>query len=67
MLTKYEAGKMLRNLYKRSKNSQKTPSVVVIPDPGTLNNRVLLAQYRRKQAIRKLNPKAQFPLEIYEV
>ncbi|EGG93544.1 hypothetical protein IMCC1989_1086 [gamma proteobacterium IMCC1989] len=59
---------MLNNLNKHAKNTpRKSPRVVVVPDPGTVTNRTRLAQYRRKQAIRALNPKATFPLEIYEV
>ncbi|WP_158530994.1 hypothetical protein [Candidatus Williamhamiltonella defendens] len=43
-----------------------TPRVVVAPELGSLSNKTRLAQYRRKKAIKKANPEATFPLEIYE-
>lgn len=59
----------LRRLLGRSHAPQAAkpaPAVVVVPDLGPLNNRILLAQYRRKKAIKAANPDAVFPLEIYE-
>lgn len=68
---------MLRTLYLprflvRRKKTQNiltesvTPRVVVAPELGSLSNKTRLAQYRRKKAIKKANPEAIFPLEIYE-
>ncbi len=67
---------MLRSLYiprllplrqkAQASSHQVTASVVVVPDPGPLNNSIRLAQYRRKKAILALNPEAKFPLEIYQ-
>ena len=44
--------------------SDHAPRVVVVPGPGPLNNKIRLAQYRRKKAIKAVNPSASFPLEV---
>lgn len=40
--------------------------VAVVPDLGPVGNQVRLAQYRRKKAMKAINPDLTFPIEIYE-
>ena len=66
---------MLRHLYivrllSRQQKAQESPhsvitNVVVVPDLGPLNNSIRLTQYRRKKAIKMINPSASFPLAVY--
>lgn len=40
--------------------------VAINPSLEPMNNRVRLAQYRRKKAMKAINPDLTFPIEIYE-